>query len=366
VSVLFEKTILNGMPLNNRFVRSATWEARATEEGGCTPELLEFTVDLARGGVGLVIMGHAFVLPNGKATPRQTGIYTDDFIDELSRISPQVHCHGSKVALQISHSGVHTRHEWSHKPLVGPSPFKNLFDETAKEMTISEIKETITAYGAAARRAKQAGFDAVEIHGAHGYLVNQFLSPFWNKREDAYGGNIEHRARFLFEVYDAIRSEVGEGFPVLIKLSSGDMMENGFTIDEAVWVAENLVARGIDAIEVSGGSRYSKADHVRQGIAREDQEAYFAPRAARIKEAVDVPVILVGGIRSFKVAEQITGKGTADYVALSRPLICEPHLVSQWKSGDHSRSLCRSDNLCLEPGYQGEPIFCVVQEKKRS
>lgn len=367
MTVLFEKSVLNGMSLDNRFVRSATWEARATEDGRLTPELVEFTVDLAKGGVGLIIMGHAYVLPVGKATPCQTGIYSDEFIEALRGIATKVKRYGSKIALQISHAGAHSNYELTREPLVAPSSFTNIFNETAREMTVSEISQTVRAYGEAAGRVKQAGFDAVQVHGAHGYLVNQFLSPFWNKRSDAYGGTIENRARFLFEVVDAIRAEVGQAFPFLIKLSSEDMIEGGFSTEESAWVAEKLATRGIDAIEVSGGSRYcqTKLNHIRQAITKEDQEAYFASNALRIKEAAGVPVIVVGGIRSYEVAERLVLEGEADYIALSRPLVCEPDLISRWKSGDHSKALCRSDNLCLEPGYQGEPIFCALSDRMR-
>ncbi len=364
MSPLFEKTIIKEMHLKNRFVRSATWEARATPEGWCTDDLIDFTLELAKGGVGLIIMGHAYVLPSGKGTPRQTGIYLNEFVDDLKRIPPGVHRHGSKVALQISHAGGHTKSEWISGSMVAPTTFKNMYAEIAREMSISEIQEIIEAFGDAGKRAKDAGFDAVQIHAAHAYLVNQFLSPTWNHRTDSYGGSTENRARFLFEIYGAIRKRVGGNFPVFVKLTSGDFIKNGFTIDESIWVAKRLSDMGIDAIEVSGGSRYSGSGHIHTNIKSEKYEAYFAENARKIKEEIDVPVILVGGVRSWEVAEKIVEGQKADYIAMSRPFICEPGLVNRWKSGDLSKSRCISDNRCLGPAYEGMEVCCQVKKAK--
>jgi 2,4-dienoyl-CoA reductase-like NADH-dependent reductase (Old Yellow Enzyme family) len=360
---LFEQTRINHLTLDNRFIRSATWEARATPEGRCTDELVAFTVELAKGGVGLIVMGHAAVLPNGAGTPRQSAIYRDDMAEALGEIPPLVHRHGSRVALQLSHAGGHTRSDWIQGRIMAPSAFKNAYREAAEEMSPAQIGEVVQAFGAAAGRAKKAGFDAVQIHGAHGYLVNQFLSPLWNRRRDAYGGALENRARFLFDVYGDMREAVGSDYPILIKLTSEDFIEGGFTLDEAVWVAKALAAMGIDGIEVSGGSRYADPSHwhIRTKIARARQEAYFADNAQRIRREAAVPIIVVGGIRSWEVAEALVESGKADYIALSRPLICEPHLVNRWRSGDRSRSRCVSDNQCLKPGYEGRPVACRLQ-----
>ena len=364
---LFETTAINTMNLKNRFVRSATWEGMSTDEGRCTKELVEFTAELARGGVGLIVMGHAYVQENGKATPRQTGIYRDDLIDSLRLIPEEVHKYGAKVAMQLSHSGGNTNREWIPLPIIGPSSATNRFGNKVREMTLEEIEGMVEAFGRAARRCIGAGFDAIQIHSAHGYLSNQFLSPYWNKRKDAYGGPIEHRARLLFEITERIRKEVGKDVPLLVKINSEDFVEGGLSLFETIWVCKRLSAMGIDAIEVSGGCREAGENlmPVRRGIKKVDDEAYFLKQAGSIKEAISVPVILVGGIRSFEVAGQIISDGKADYIALSRPLIREPHLIERWRSGDRFKAKCLSDNQCLDAAYGGNPVHCVVEKAKR-
>jgi 2,4-dienoyl-CoA reductase-like NADH-dependent reductase (Old Yellow Enzyme family) len=230
----------------------------------------------------------------------------------------------------------------------------------AAEMTPADIRAHIQAFGEGGAKARDAGFDAVQVHAAHAYLVNQFLSPVWNRRTDGYGGSLENRARFLLEVVAAIRERVGPDFPVLVKLTSGDFIDGGFTTDEAARVVRWLSERGVDAVEVSGGSRYASVNHVKPGIKRRDDEAYFGENARRIKKEIDAPVILVGGIRSFETAESVVTSGTADFVAMCRPLICEPDLVARWAAGDRSKSRCLSDNKCLGPAYDGDPVRCQV------
>jgi 2,4-dienoyl-CoA reductase-like NADH-dependent reductase (Old Yellow Enzyme family) len=362
MSVLFEPIQLGAVKIRNRFVRSATWEARAAQDDGrCTRELVDFTVELARGQVGLIIMGHAFVLENGRATPRQTGLHRDDLTRPLSQIPQEVHLHGSRVAIQLSHSGGNTRSGWICGPLKSPSPYRNIFGEETQEMTPSDISITTEAFGNAARRAKEAGFDAVQIHAAHGYLVNQFLSPIWNRRGDSYGGSLPNRARFLLETCEAVRAQVGKSFTLIVKIPSSDYIPGGFTLEDSIWVARELEHIGVDAIEVSGGSRYSPTVfHVQPHIRAGRNEAIFSDAAREIRRHLHIPVILVGGIRSFTLAEDLVRGSTADLVAMCRPFVREPHLVRRWEGGDLSPSQCLSDNLCLDPPYRGNPVQCQV------
>ncbi|MBW1775505.1 MAG: NADH:flavin oxidoreductase [Deltaproteobacteria bacterium] len=366
MSILFDETEINGMSVKNRFVRSATWEGMCTDEGRCTKDLVELTVDLARGGVGLIVMGHTYVQENGKATPRQTGIYRDDLIDSLRPIPDGVHEYGGKVAIQLSHCGGNTSQEWMPLPIVGPSSSTNRLGNKVRELTLEEIERIVEAFGQAARRSVEAGFDAIQIHSAHGYLNNQFLSPYWNKRKDDYGGPIENRARLLFEITQRVRKEVGKEFSLLVKINSEDFVEGGLTLSDTIWVCKRLPAIGIDAIEVSGGCREAgeKLMPIRKGINKADKEAYFSKQASSIKEAVSVPVIMVGGIRSFEIAERMVIDGKADFVSLSRPLIREPHLIERWRSGDRSRAKCLSDNKCLDALIEGKPLHCVVEKRK--
>jgi 2,4-dienoyl-CoA reductase-like NADH-dependent reductase (Old Yellow Enzyme family) len=196
-------------------------------------------------------------------------------------------------------------------------------------------------------------------------LLSQFLSPAFNRREDQYGGGIENRARIHLEVYQAIREVVGANFPVLIKLNCEDFIENGLKLEESLRVGQLLTDAGLDGIELSGGLLASgKSSFSRLGIKSKEQEAYFKDGARFFKNEIAVPLILVGGIRSFEVAERTIEDGLADYISMSRPFIREPDLINRWKAGDHRRSLCKSDNLCFGPALQGEGIYCVTEERE--
>ncbi len=353
--------------MKNRFVRSATWEGMALQDGSCTTKLKELMAKLARGGVGLIITGHAHIDPAGQASPFQTGIFDDIHIEGLKEVTDAVHKEGGKIVIQIAHAGCQAISKLTGVEPSGPSVLEIDGNPVCREMTVQDINDTITNFAKAADRAKKAGFDGIQIHGAHSYLLNQFLSPFYNKRTDDYGGSIENRARFLMEAYRAIRSAIGNDFPLMIKLNSEDFLKGGFTVDEMIEVAEMLQKEGIDAIELSGGTIQSDRNHmpVRPGkLDSEEKEAYYRSAAARYKNKITVPLMLVGGVRSFTVSEQLVNDGVTDYISLSRPLIREPDLIKRWQSGDHSKSECRSDNACFRPGVKGEGIYCVIREKE--
>jgi 2,4-dienoyl-CoA reductase-like NADH-dependent reductase (Old Yellow Enzyme family) len=366
MSKLFERSVINGMELSNRFVRSATWEGMATEDGSVTPKLTETLVALAKGGVGLIITSHAYVLPEGQAGPWQLGIYKDELIAGLQEMTAAVHGFGAKIVMQISHGG-----NFAAGPLIGRPPlvvsdFEGLSKSPRQEMTGEDIRGIVVAFADAARRAKAAGFDGVQIHSAHGYLLSQFLSPAFNRREDKYGGGIDNRARIHREIYQAIRKAVGEKFPVLIKLNCRDFAENGLGLEESLQVGRMLANAGLDAIELSGGLLTGgKLSPSRSGIKSEEQEAYFREDAQSFKNEINIPLILVGGIRSLEVAERLVEDGVADYLSMSRPFIREPALINRWKAGDRQRALCKSDNLCFGPGVQGQGIYCVTEEQEK-
>ncbi|MDD2335123.1 MAG: NADH:flavin oxidoreductase, partial [Geobacteraceae bacterium] len=219
----------------------------------------------------------------------------------------------------------------------------------------------------AARRAQEAGFDGIEIHSGHGYFLSQFLSPAYNRRQDEYGGSIENRARIHLQIYHAIREVVGKDYPVLIKMNCTDATENGLTIDDSLRAAKLFADAGFDAIEVSGGIiRTGKLSPSRPGITTEAEEAYFREYARRFKREIKIPLILVGGLRSFEVAEEILVDGIADYISMSRPLIREPDLIRRWQKGDLRKAECTSDNLCFNPGFEGKGIYCVTREIERN
>jgi 2,4-dienoyl-CoA reductase-like NADH-dependent reductase (Old Yellow Enzyme family) len=361
---LFEHTSIGSMKLSNRFVRSATWEGLADKDGSVTGRLIEMMVELARGAVGLIISSYAFVSPDGQSSPRQLAVYDARFLPGLRDMARAVHSAGGKMALQLVHGGCRANSELSGLEPVGPSAMSN-----CREASGADIVAVISAFAHAASRAKQAGFDAVQIHAAHGFLLSQFLSPAFNKRKDQYGGKLENRACLVFEVTKSIREAVGPAYPVLIKLNSEDFLKGGMTRQEAVRVCGMLEDASVNAIEFSGGTVASpeKFVPVRPGrLKTPKQEVYYREAAMLYKQKVAIPLMLVGGIRSYGVAEELVQNGIADYISMSRPLICEPGLIKRWRMGDRRPSKCVSDNACFAPASDGRGLYCVTMAKKRS
>lgn len=363
--MLFESTSINGMVLKNRVVRSATWEGLANEDGSCTSRLIDMMAELAIGKVGLIITGHAYVSPEGQASVRQMGVHRDELIHDLAEMADAVHREGGKILLQLAHAGSHGASKLTGIEPLGPSLPDEKWSFACREMTLDDINGTVEAFAKAAWRAKHAGFDGVQIHAAHGYLLSQFLSPFYNKRKDLYGGALENRARLLLDVLTEVRSVIGEDLPILVKINSDDYLPGGFTVQEMVEVSGMLEKAGADAIEMSGGtvnegSRYRFSRTLT--LESQDDEIYYREAALKYRQKVNLPLILVGGIRSFPVAEDIVSSGLADYISLSRPLIREPHLVRRWEEGDTRPARCISCNACFRPARQGDGLRCVVEE----
>ena len=363
---LFDQTTINGMTLQNRFVRSATWEGMCDADGKPTPKLIAFYRELARGNVGLIMTGYTFVSPEGKQLPGKMGIHSDDFADIMKEMTGAVHEDGGKICIQLVHAGGQTdASNAGQKPLAPSAIETDQYPELPAEITGKEIVRITAAFGNGARRAKEWGFDGVQLHGAHGYLINQFLSPLTNQRQDEYGGSIENRCRFLLESYRAIRDAVGPDFPVMIKLNGSDNLAGGLTIEDAVFAAKALDKEGIDCIEVSGGTPAS-ADQspARTKINSPEKEAYNLPLARQIRAAVKCPIMVVGGFRSFEVAEK-TIQESADYISMARPFIREPGLAKRWQEGDRSPARCISCNGCFMPGIKEGGIYCVVEKKEQ-
>jgi 2,4-dienoyl-CoA reductase-like NADH-dependent reductase (Old Yellow Enzyme family) len=360
---LFEPTVLNGVVLSNRFVRSATWEGLAAPGGYATEELGKLLMGLAQGQVGLIITGHAYVSPEGQAAPAQLGIHTDGHVPLLKEMVDKVHDAGGKIAVQVSHGGRYAL-KLPNVVRIGPSTIERRGEIRCREMTKEEIHRVVAQFAEAARRAKTAAFDAIQIHAAHGYLLSEFLSPFFNKRTDAYGGPVRHRATFLLEVVRAVRQEVGDRFPVLVKLNSQDFLEGGFTVEDMLEVASLLGDAAVDSIEMSGGHHvegiFGTFFPARKGRPKGEEGPYYLNEARRYKERVQVPLMLVGGIRSLEWARRVVSEGIADYVSLCRPLIREPGLINRWKSGDMTKSACVSDNDCFNPALKGDGVRCTV------
>lgn len=361
MELLFEQATIGRITLRNRIVRSATWEGMCDRHGAPTERLASLYGDLAGGGAGLIITGYAYVLPEGKQTPGKMGMHDDSLVPSLAALTARVHAREGKIVAQLVHAGGQAVRQWSGHPPVAPSAVSlPNFPEVPAAVSEEGIGRIAAAFADAARRAMEAGFDGVQLHGAHGYLLHQFLSPLTNRRSDEYGGALENRARFPVEVLAAVRRATGDGFPVWIKLSGDDFLDGGFTLPEAKVVARILEGAGIDAIEVSGGTRASgEKMPARAGIDSVGKEAYHRALAREIGAGVGVAVGVVGGLRSPSVLEDILRSGDAAFVSMSRPFIREPALVNRWATGDRRRAACISCNGCFLPGMEEGGIRCV-------
>jgi 2,4-dienoyl-CoA reductase-like NADH-dependent reductase (Old Yellow Enzyme family) len=361
---LFEKTQIKNLKLANRFIRSATWEGLAREDGACTHELIEIMVELAKSNVGLIITGHAYVSSEGQATVRQLGIDNDGLVEGLNEMTDAVHREGGRIIVQLAHGGLRADPKFTGMTPMGPSTAEGLLESPGREMTVEDIQQVVNAFGQASLRAKEAGFDGVQIHAAHGYLLSQFLSPAFNQRGDDYGGNIENRARLLLEVLRGIRQAVGSSYPVFVKINCEDFLKEGLTREDAIRAGIMLDGAGIDAIEVSGGTLFSgKYTPFRKEITFEREQAYFRQAAKKMRARIKAPVILVGGIRSYLLAERLVDEGFADYISMSRPYIREPGLIARWQSGDLRKATCISCNGCLGAARSEQGVYCVQDQK---
>ncbi len=365
MATLFEEIIINGMRLCNRLVRSATWEGMCASDGSSTERLRDCYVALARGGVGLIITGYAYVASEGRQLAGQMGMDRDDGEESCRALASAVHESGGVIAVQLVHAGGQTDSVAAGRSPLAPSSVEvEQFTEVPEELSIRDIARIIGDFGRAARRAEAWGFDAVQLHGAHGYLINQFLSPHTNCRTDGYGGGIDGRARFLYEVYEEVRGAVGRDFPVLIKFTGADNLEGGLQAGDARIVAARLSEMGIDAIEVSSGTRASGGlNPAREHIDTADKEAYNLGLARGIKAVVSCPVGAVGGFRSYEASDGAVARGDIDLVSMSRPLIWEPDLPARWQGGERSPARCISCNGCYRPGIEEGGIYCVVRRK---
>lgn len=326
-------------------------------------------VKLAEGGVALIITGASSVQKDGRILPLQLEAHSDDMLPGLSKMTEVVHKAGGKIAMQLAHAGAQTTEEILGQTPMGPSALNGENGFTCREINLKEIGDVANAFGQTAARAKKAGFDAVQLHGGHGYLLSEFLSPFFNRRTDSYGGSLENRARMVVETYRSVRDAVGSQYPVMIKLSSTDSIDGGIGLKDMLKTAAMLADAGVDAIEVSGGTTIAlfmgnpEASWARTAPAK----AYWREAAAQLKRTVSVPVMLVGGIRSYEVAENLVAEGVADYISLSRALIREPDLVNRWKSGDTEKAACVGDNLCMAPASSlllGKGLRCAHVEDR--
>lgn len=392
MSILFEPSSIGSMKLKNRLVRSAFMENMATPEGLPTDDTLRLYERLARGGVGLIVTGMAYVNPGGRGQPLQHGAHTEAMIPAWRRITDSVHRLGGTIAMQLVHCGRQCNPKaLNGQQSVAPSNAPGLVYMTmSRAMTGDEIRRTVQDFGDAAARVKEAGFDAVQVHAAHGYLVSSFLSSLTNRRRDEWGGDAERRFRFPSEVYRSVRRAVGPDFPVLFKMNANDFICRGFTPAESFPAARRLAEMGLDALELSGGIFELGLQTSRGGVPSDlvfldrkplirhsltaafklqeffipFKEAYFLPYARQLKPTLQIPLILVGGIRTPETAERILETGAADFVSMARPLVREPDLPNKWLSGKRVAAQCSSCNRCLGEEDKGNMAKCYARPKK--
>lgn len=355
---LFDNVKIGNMISKNRFVRSATWE-NMTEDGYINDKILNIYEDLAKGEVGLILTGYANIVKEEQPNPGMFGIYDDSFIPGYKKLCDLVHQYGSKIVLQVAYGGTKTTYNLGERTIFAPSPIPEKGTGTlGKEMTVEDIKYIIEAFGQSARRAKESGFDGIEIHGAHTYLINQFLSPYYNRRTDSYGGSLENRMRFLIELYESMRNKVGKDYPILIKLTATDFFEGGLSFEETKIICKKMEEIGIDAIELSGnihGKGESLVGTFFNGFEIKS-EGYFSEFAKEISNLVKIPIITVGGIKTFQATIDLLNSSNISMFAISRPLLAEPNLIKRWKNGDLKKVKCIRCSKCRNK----DGNYCII------
>jgi len=348
-SILFTPIRVGTTTIPNRFVRSATNEYLAEEDGRASGRLAELYRILAQGEVGLIITGHMNVRPEGKAGPRQTGIFEDRFVSGLSTLTASIRGFPTKIFAQLAHAGRQTKPKLIGQDPVSPSAvYEPTLKLTPREAGVHDIQRIRDAFVQAARRADEAGFDGVQLHCAHGYLLSAFLSPHTNRRTDEWGGSTPKRARLVLDILRAIKA-LRPGYPVIAKLNSDDFLANGLHLAESVEIARMMEDAGLDGLEVSGGTAEAGLGSMWPGLRAEEEEGYFVPAAAAYKAVLKIPVFGLGGNRTFAVMDGFVRDGRADLISLSRPFIREPALVKKFRLGEIAKSACISCNKCLNP-----------------
>lgn len=357
---LFKPYHIGELEIRNRFIRSATTSAWSDENGVVRDEMIRYYDELAAGGVGLIIKGHMYVDPRGKAHAGMAGIHDDAVIPKLTELTDAVHKRGGAIIAQINFGG----YQASAGEKMGPSDFKG-DGWKARAMTTSEIWDVVDKFGAGAERAIKAGFDGVQIHAAHGYLVSEFLSKYANKRTDEWGGELRNRMRLLREVYLDIRGRLGPDAVISMKINGDDFSPDGFTVEESAQVCHALASLGIDMIEVSGGG-IGRDDEYRERARHSDltlSEPAFGGHCEKIRATTrPKPLALVNGFRTKAAMQAIVDRGIADLISMSRPLIREPDLVNNLKEGQEEASCLRCDACETEEVFGKAMLRCRVDD----
>jgi len=382
-SIAFEPSQLGPITLRNRVIKAATFEG-ATPKGQVTDALVDYHVKVAAGGVGMSTVAYLAVSPEGR-TARGCIVLGDDTVEGLSRLTDAIHAEGAKAAAQVGHAGPVANPKSNRLPSLAPSRHVGMTGSVAREVTEADIARITDDYRRGAELAVQAGFDAIEVHLGHNYLLSAFLSPKLNKRKDAWGGSLENRARFARQVVAAVRAGAGDGIAVTAKLNMADGVPGGLWLDESIPVAQMLEADGhLDALELTGGSSLSNPMYLFRGEAPLEEfgatlprplkagfkllgsrfmpsypfeEAFFLPYARQFREALTLPLILLGGINRLETIERAVELGFP-FVAMARALLREPDLVNKMQKGSSTESLCIHCNKCMPTIYSG--TRCVL------
>jgi len=391
MSVLFEPYNIGNLSLRNRFVRSGTYEGLASETGQITEQLVKLYANLAKGGVGLITSSYAYVHPSGRSGKHQIGLHSDENMDGLEKLVKAVHENDSKIAIQLTHSGRQTTKNLAGTTPMAPSTGSRdpSYFVKPREMTTEEIWGTIEAFRSTAQRAVEAGADGVEIEAAGGYLIHQFLSPFFNHRADDWGGTDENRFRFLREIVSRLKEVVSDA-SLLVQLTVGcHTPTEGVTQSLYTKYAEWLVELGIDGLAINSGTISYSPMRTDLGEVPVNElvkaipwwrrpiawfalnnmkgkydlvEGWNLDDARALKPVIgETPLIVVGGFRRLQHMEDVVSRGDADLIALSRPLIREPNLVTKFESGEADRASCISCNRCFAATLHDIPIKCYIK-----
>ncbi len=360
LAMLFSPFPIGSLHLKNRILMAAMGNNLSHPQGIVSDQAIAYYRERARGGVGLIITEACPVSLAGRHRGQSICIYDDSFVPGLQLLTNAIHGQGSAIALQLHHAGRLAYPKSSGGLPLGPSPIPRAPGlRPPQELHWEKIQEIIDQFGIAARRAKAAGFDAVEIHGAHGYLIHQFLSPRTNQRKDEYGGNPQNRARFALEVLQRVRKEVGNFFPVIFRISVREFIPGEYSLEESLDLAAELEKSGASALHISGGTTESipGLSHVIPPM--EFPEAYHIPLASAVKKRVGLPLIAVGRLGNPTVAEEVLQEGRADLLALGRPLLSDPLWPAKVASGEKNRIRhCVACNYCIWRLSQQEKITC--------
>ena len=351
-SILFEPVELFGIRLKNRFVRSATMENLAAEDRTPSEDLVALYEDLARGGVGLIITSavRADRAWDPHAGSKGLSLDRDDMVPSFKEMVERVHQAGSKIAVQFG-----SFFRYKNKIAI---PYVQESNEHMHMLTAEEMRLIVERFGEAGERSRKAGFDALQINAAHGFPLSQFLSPCYNRRQDEYGGSTENRARILTEIAAEIKQRAGDDFPVFVKMNVVDFCDGGIDVEEAVRIVEVISTGGIAAVEASGGGIGHYMTWLGPAKKKDWKEGYLREYAAGLKSKISVPLIMVGGLRDYSMAEEIIQNAEADLISMCRPFIREPGLIKRWENGDRRPADCISCNGCMERFKENRQVEC--------